>query len=41
MLESIAWTNEFGIIDLIGIIVSHIISIIILWLTLKHEKKAI
>ena len=39
MLESIAWMNEFGIIDLIGIIVSPIISIIILWLTLKHEKK--
>ncbi|SHJ89985.1 hypothetical protein SAMN02745248_01241 [Hathewaya proteolytica DSM 3090] len=39
MLESIAWLNECGIIDLIGIIVSPIISIIILWLTLKHDKK--
>jgi len=38
MLENIAWMNKFGIIDLIGIIVSPIISIIILWLTLKHEK---
>lgn len=38
MLESVAWLNECGIIDLIGIIISPIISIFILWLTLNHNK---